>query len=296
MTLDKIKNWLRLVRLPNLFTIPGDVFIGFFLATGGHYAGRGKDLFLLVIISLCIYAGGIILNDYCDIEKDAKKAPKRPLPSGAISKTTALIAIILLFIISLVTASSISLPTLLITSLLYLFIVFYNLWAKKIPVLGSIIMGCCRGLNVFLGASLFVEFFHKLVFTAALYEALYILIVTFLARNERKKLPKKFTAFFPVFVGLTLFAVLVKLIAIPSLFFLLFIFWITGICFRLSEEQNLQKVPEYIGRLLRALIIYQVCWLFILIPMCNIDAFICAWILLFMYPISSLISKHIASS
>lgn len=94
---NKILAYLRLFRLPNVFTAMADVGMGlFFTASGlnfaasglGHLTPRadllGLTLSLLAASSL-IYTAGMILNDVFDVNVDLKERPERPLPSGAIS-------------------------------------------------------------------------------------------------------------------------------------------------------------------------------------------------------------------
>ena len=90
------KAYLQLIRLPNVFTAAADSLAGWLLVRGsleetGHWVP-------LVLASACTYAGGIALNDVCDIEIDRVERPGRPLPSGRISLPIArTLAILLLF-------------------------------------------------------------------------------------------------------------------------------------------------------------------------------------------------------
>jgi len=106
---DKNKNafkaWLALLRLPNLFTIPGDVAVGYLIAetmlgkselvlgysvTSGMVASFAYIHALVSIISL--YCFGLVSNDIADFREDSVDRPDRPLPSGAISVKSAKLA------------------------------------------------------------------------------------------------------------------------------------------------------------------------------------------------------------
>ena len=76
--------WLRLLRLPNLLTVPGDVLVGFVLAGSGPAMGS-TGLAWAVAASLCLYAGGLLINDLVDREVDQHERPDRPLPAGLVS-------------------------------------------------------------------------------------------------------------------------------------------------------------------------------------------------------------------
>ena len=96
-----IRSWLQLIRLPNAFTVPGDVVAGWYLAGA---AGR-PGLFLLLGSSLSMYWAGLILNDCFDLEKDREERPDRPLPSGRISLAVAWTAGLSLLTLGLVLAA-----------------------------------------------------------------------------------------------------------------------------------------------------------------------------------------------
>lgn len=174
--------WLQLVRVPNLFTVPGDVIAGWLLATGGTERPDAR-LAALIASSLLLYAGGLILNDVSDYETDLKERPNRPLPSGRISKAAAQTAMGLCFVAALGLAWTAGAWPLQCAGLLAILVVLYNQQAKKHPVGGPAVMGLCRGFNLLLGASL-IQIFPKGVWICAAIETLYIFRVTTLARRE----------------------------------------------------------------------------------------------------------------
>ncbi|NYI03855.1 SCO3242 family prenyltransferase [Allostreptomyces psammosilenae] len=71
----------ELVRLPAVFTAPGDVLAG--AAWAGHPFGR-RGTAALAASSACLYLGGMALNDWADREVDAEERPERPIPSGRV--------------------------------------------------------------------------------------------------------------------------------------------------------------------------------------------------------------------
>ena len=83
--------WLRLLRLPNLFTAPGDSLAGYFLASAfiGNKAVSTRTIVLLAVTSVFIYAFGVVMNDLVDYKEDCINRPERPLPSGKISRQRA---------------------------------------------------------------------------------------------------------------------------------------------------------------------------------------------------------------
>ena len=85
--------WLRLLRLPNLFTAPGDSLAGYFLAMTfkGNVSINVWIIVLLTAISVFTYAFGVVMNDVMDYQEDCRNRPERPLPSGKISRDRATI-------------------------------------------------------------------------------------------------------------------------------------------------------------------------------------------------------------
>jgi len=175
-----LNDWLRLLRAPNLFTVPGDPVAGFLLA--GGISGR---VFPAAGASLFLYAGGLLMNDLCDMEEDRRDRPGRPLPGGAVGKGAAL-AVAFAFgaaglgLCALAGAFRAGLCA-------GLCIITYNAGIKKIPFIGAVNMGLCRGFSVLIGgAAASGAVFHNGAMPAALVIALYIATVTILARNETK--------------------------------------------------------------------------------------------------------------
>ncbi len=145
-----MKAWLQLFRLPNLFTVPGDPLAGFLIATGGRLDLRAL---CAVLASLAIYAAGLAMNDLADFAEDTRDRPKRPLPSGAIPRNTAWFATVNLTLLGLA-FSFLAVPqALLMVIVTVLGVVLYNFLTKKIPVIGALNMGVCRGFSLLLGAA-----------------------------------------------------------------------------------------------------------------------------------------------
>lgn len=142
----------RLIRLPNLFTAPPDIVVGAALATGAGYANVSvQSIITLAIVSMLLYAGGTTLNDYFDIDEDARERPERPLPAGDLSQSTALVlgigAILSGVGLAFVAAG---LHAGVVASTLALAILVYDS-ALKGTTAGFLCMGTARGLNILLG-------------------------------------------------------------------------------------------------------------------------------------------------
>ncbi|MFE7995466.1 prenyltransferase, partial [Streptomyces shenzhenensis] len=76
----RARAWAELLRLPALFTVPGDALAG----AAAVAARPGPRTLLAIGSSLCLYAAGLAPNDWAARDEDAAERPHRPLPSGRI--------------------------------------------------------------------------------------------------------------------------------------------------------------------------------------------------------------------
>jgi 4-hydroxybenzoate polyprenyltransferase len=139
--------WLDLVRLPNLFIAAADILAGFFFA--GGMAGEWFVLIRLMLASMCLYAGGVVLNDVVDVEQDRRERPHRPLPSQHVSISSATRLACFLLLLGVAISATVSQQDLWVSLALCLMILAYNLF--KQTLLAPPIMGLCRALNLLLG-------------------------------------------------------------------------------------------------------------------------------------------------
>jgi 4-hydroxybenzoate polyprenyltransferase len=158
--------YLRLLRLPNVFTAIADIGLGFALTwrlvvqkpdqlPWGLLAG-------LAAASSFLYLAGMVFNDVFDVEVDRKERPNRPIPSGAIPLATArLLAVVLLLLgcgLAWFTGWAFAEQMAhwwkpgAVGCCLAAAILSYDGWAKQ-TILGPWNMGLCRFLNVLLGAA-----------------------------------------------------------------------------------------------------------------------------------------------
>ena len=144
-----LKAYLRLVRLPNLFTAAADSLAGWLLA-GGSLAEPTR-YGPIMLASIAIYAGGIALNDVCDVELDRVERPERPLPSGTIGVTSARrLALLLLASGPLLAWLGGGMPSFCVGIALAFAVLLYDLALRR--TLGrATSMGTCRALNFLMG-------------------------------------------------------------------------------------------------------------------------------------------------
>jgi len=146
----RIPAWVRLVRLPNLFTAIADPLAGWFVV-GISTGAPAWALLPLLGASAGLYAGGIVVNDVGDYSVDCAERPDRPLPRGDISRRAAARLGALLLGGGVILASAAGLRTLGIAAALALLILLYNWRAKRSAVAGPVVLGVCRAGNLLLG-------------------------------------------------------------------------------------------------------------------------------------------------
>src|SRR6516164_754343 len=90
--MTRLRSYAQLVRIPNVFTALADIGLAGLAAgvlTGGAPAEVWAALGLLLAASACLYCGGMVWNDFFDLEQDRRERPFRPLPSGRVSRREA---------------------------------------------------------------------------------------------------------------------------------------------------------------------------------------------------------------
>ncbi|MER5475697.1 SCO3242 family prenyltransferase [Streptomyces sp. NPDC002734] len=142
------RDWAELLRVPALFTVPGDALAG---AVAGGGRPRTRTLGA-VAASLCLYAAGMALNDWADREEDARERPGRPLPSGRIRPGAALAAAAGLTAAGLGCAALAGRRTAAVAVPLAATVWAYDLHLKHTP-LGPPAMGAARALDLLMGAA-----------------------------------------------------------------------------------------------------------------------------------------------
>ncbi|MDW0221607.1 MAG: UbiA family prenyltransferase [Nitrososphaeraceae archaeon] len=148
-----IKDYLALVRLPNLFTLPSNILVG--MATVSLLAftlTSFSQFLLLVTISVLLYCVGIVLNDLYDFDIDKKERPNRPLPSGKISRRSAIVLVAIFSTLALILSLQVSFSTLVISSILFSVIFGYDKYLKN-TYAGPFTIASARVMNILLGTS-----------------------------------------------------------------------------------------------------------------------------------------------
>jgi 4-hydroxybenzoate polyprenyltransferase len=183
-----LRDYLELMRLPNVFTSMADVAMGFLFVR--ELTGT-IDAWLLAVLlgaSSLLYLAGVVLNDVFDLELDSHERPDRPLPSGRISPSAArwfgwglmfagaVLGWAAAFIIGDILPGAIVI--ILVTGIL-----IYDA-GLKFTAIGPVLMGACRMFNVLLGMSAAGTPFTAEHWVVAGAIGLYIAGITWFAKTE----------------------------------------------------------------------------------------------------------------
>ncbi len=174
---------LEIARLRLVPTAVADSFTGIALAAAVRHASPSAGAVIgIAIASACLYAMGMVTNDLFDVRRDRVSHPDRALPTGAIGVGAAALLAFALGGTGLLAGSLVSPSAGLGCAVLAGLALAYNAGGKRIPVLGTILMGACRSANLLLGALAVIDVRQIGGETAILYAAcllgFYIAVVT----------------------------------------------------------------------------------------------------------------------
>jgi 4-hydroxybenzoate polyprenyltransferase len=167
-----MRDWLRLIRASGLATILADALAAIVVCAAWAQAipdirwaaqrvwGGLDGAAWIIGAGLLCYITGMVWNDIADVERDRVIEPRRPLPSGRIPLAAAVILGIVAPVAALACAAQVRHGFAAAGTVLALSLV-YNLGAKQVPWLGSLVMGLTRAAHalmavLILGPDLFL--------------------------------------------------------------------------------------------------------------------------------------------
>ena len=185
--LHKLGGYLRLMRPANILTAITDIMAGIaiagFLAHGLTDVQSVLQVVCLAIAAVGLYGGGVVFNDVFDAELDRIERPERPIPSGLISRTQAMVLGIYLLVLGVLAAFSVGEWPGMLAAGIAVSALVYDKWGKHNALLGPLNMGLCRGLNLLMGMSILPQALPAYGWLA-LVPVLYIAAITMISRDE----------------------------------------------------------------------------------------------------------------
>lgn len=156
---QRLRAYASLVRAFLTPTALADSSAGFLTASyAGLEATRANELEGLpleawagtAVTSVALYWFGMAANDLLDREKDRHAEVRRPLVTGTVTAGEVVALLFLLAAVAL--ATGVWLQTLAPITAIIVLSLLYNAGGKRLPVIGNLLMGGCRGGNFLLGA------------------------------------------------------------------------------------------------------------------------------------------------
>lgn len=184
--LNKLTGYLRLMRPANILTAVTDILAG--IAISGflyipHDVQGTLQILCAVLATIGLYGGGVVFNDIFDASLDRVERPERPIPSGIVSRTQAMILGIYLLLLGVLAAFAIGELQGFLAVCIATAALVYNKYGKHHTVWGPLNMGLCRGLNLLLGISIVPEMLPQYGWLAIV-PVVYIAAITMISRDE----------------------------------------------------------------------------------------------------------------
>ncbi|SFF21449.1 geranylgeranylglycerol-phosphate geranylgeranyltransferase [Thermoflexibacter ruber] len=153
--------FFRLIRLPNLLIIAFTLlFTHYFLVPADfHTVYKFSQLFLLIISTTLIAAGGYVINDYFDVKIDLVNKPDKVLINKVFTKKSIWQIYVLLNFLALLAGFLADMKIALIQIFCGLSLYFYALYLKKIALLGNGLVALLSALVVLLANVLYEKNF-----------------------------------------------------------------------------------------------------------------------------------------
>ena len=154
----KVKGFVRLMRPVNCIVMGFAVFVGVVLA-GQNLSGIGwLDVFFGFLTGFTLTAAAMAVNDYYDRKIDAINEPSRPIPSGLVSPSQALVLAASLSVIGFVFAVLVSALCLAVALVSWGFVTTYVTIGKRSGLPGNFLVSACVATPFVYGSILARDF------------------------------------------------------------------------------------------------------------------------------------------
>lgn len=136
--------FLRLMRWQNCLITALTVLCGVFLLP---LLPPLNKILIGIAAAVCLTAFGNINNDIMDIQSDGVNHPGRPLPSRALTRSSAIRLAVIVIIPGVVLSGFLNLRCLIIAIIALILLLAYNHRLKKVPLLSNLIIAAISGLT-----------------------------------------------------------------------------------------------------------------------------------------------------
>lgn len=126
------------------------------------------NLFMLVMASAATIAGGYIINNFYDSEKDLINRPQKSMLDRLVSQNTKLVFYFVLNFIAVIMASYVSFRAVIFFSVYIFAIWFYSHKLKKLPIVGNLTSAILTIMPFFV-VFIYYKNFEKVIFVHAMF-------------------------------------------------------------------------------------------------------------------------------
>lgn len=163
---DKIKAFVTLMRPETTPLAMVCVFVGGMVSESMY---DPINLFLAVLVVFFATAGGMILNDYLDLEVDKVSHPNRSVPSGKITAREALYSATLFFLIALAISFVINILCFAIAIFSMFLLVLYEKFFKNQGIIGNMVVGFVSSISFVFGGAAVGQPQNSLIFSTIIF-------------------------------------------------------------------------------------------------------------------------------
>ncbi|KQB34951.1 UbiA family prenyltransferase [Acidiplasma cupricumulans] len=258
--------WIRILRPVNALMGFFSIYIIGFIAVNVMFYKFLVPLTLGAISVFLVTGAGNIINDISDLNTDKINHPDRPLPSGKITRQSALIVSIIIFVIAIIVSSFISYKISLIVFIAEMLLVSYEFKTKKLGLTGNFTISLLIGM-IFLFGGVITDSLLKmtLLFLLAFFSNFSREIMKDIedikGDQDRMTFPKKYgirnakilsTVFVGITVSISAVPYLIKILSVYYLYAVIiddFIFIYSVVIMRksVSEGQKVSKIAMIFG-------------------------------------------------
>ncbi len=144
-----MKRWLSLLRSKNLLIVAATQSVVWWALPAGNLLHR----ILLVLSTVCITAGGYLINDWYDVEIDAINKPQKAFLQDAAQQKTAkktwVFLSVLGILLAIPPAVRMGMPALLFLQILTVLLLWwYAARGKRLPVIGNVLVALLTALSM----------------------------------------------------------------------------------------------------------------------------------------------------
>lgn len=116
-----------------------------------QWLNANQSVWLVAVAAFLALSAGNSLNDFCDVRIDRINKPKRPIPSGRVSRQQALIFSLILLGGSVQFGYRVNQTAFLIVVGVVVTLVAYAFWLKRTPLIGNLVVGGLTALTFIAG-------------------------------------------------------------------------------------------------------------------------------------------------